>query len=80
VPCKDGSISTFNGRWSTESKEDLRVLVFIKFKVNNDIDFEVLTNYSNDWFKSRGKLPINSIIQHVEKNHSLVSYAHLIVA
>tara|TARA_B110001450_G_C17576067_1_gene462883 strand:+ start:478 stop:1101 length:624 start_codon:yes stop_codon:yes gene_type:complete len=67
-------------RWSSESKENLRVVSMLLVLLNDDVDDKVLSNTSNDWSKGLLQLPVNSIVEHVEQYYGLISDANVTVS
>lgn len=68
-------------RWTCETKEDLLVFrLLADLLVDDGVDQEVLSNASDYWPEGFMKLPIYSIVEHVEENNCLVSDSDIWVA
>ncbi len=68
VPSEEGFVHFVDGGGGGEADEDLGVQVLFgcEVEVYDQAHFEVLAHYSNNRPKSRCKLPVDPIIQHVQ--------------
>lgn len=77
MPGKDCLVHVLDWGRRVQANEDLCVFVLLKVEVHYDINFEVLSHYPNHRAVGRLELPIDSIVQNVEKDYGLVSHVYV---
>lgn len=80
VPGENRAVNLFKRRRSLQPEKDLVFKVWHVLSLHGQADLEVLPDAAHDWGKRVGKLPINSIVEHVQDNHGLVSDLDILVA
>ena len=67
-------------RWSGDAEENLVVKVGAVLPLHGQVHLEVLAHAAHHRLERARKLPVNSVVEHVENNDSLISHLDVLVA
>jgi len=80
MPCQQVVVIALYRRWCAKTKEDLLVITLVFGFCYYHVYDEVLADASHYGSESLRKLPVDSIIQHIEQDNCLISHRDLTVS
>jgi len=80
VPLENLLVLSLDWRGCKHAEEKLAVAVLLVVEVSEDVDLEMHTDAADNWPEGLLELPVDTIVEHVEKDGGLVADGSLDVA
>lgn len=80
MPLENLLVLSLDWRGCKHAEEKLAVAVLLVVEVSKDVDLEMHTDAADNWPEGLLELPVDTIVEHVEKDGGLVADGSLDVA